>query len=162
MANEEKTNVMRLLAQKHVPFETRCYKGTGAVSGSDVAIAINEDTSRVFKTLVTVSPTRHYYVFIIPSNRELDLKKAASAACEKSIAMLLQKDLLALTGYVHGGCSPVGMKKIFPTWIDFSARNGDHICISAGKIGYQVVLNPDDLKKMIPFSYADLCKNLTD
>lgn len=158
----EKTNVMRLLAQKHIPFESRNYEGTGAVSGTEVAEALNEDPSTVFKTLVTVSPGRRYYVFVIPSDRELDLKKAAFSASEKSISMLPQKDLLPLTGYIHGGCSPIGMKKLFPTWIDESAKKKDHICVSAGKIGFQVVISADSIQSLVPFSYAELCKDLTD
>ena len=158
MKKQEKTNVMRLLDQQGVAYQSHCYEGTGAVSGAEVAAVLEQDPERVFKTLVTESRSGQHYVFVIPVLRELDLKKAAAAAGEKSIAMLKAKDLLPLTGYIHGGCSPIGMKKPFPTFVEESAVLYDSILFSAGKIGYQVELAPDDLEKLVAFQYADLCE----
>ena len=158
MKKQEKTNVMRLLDQHKVAYESHCYLDTGAVSGAEVAQVLGQDPARVFKTLVTVGKSGQHYVFVIPVLQELDLKKAAAAAGEKSIAMVKSKELLPLTGYIHGGCSPVGMKKPFPTFIDESARAQNAILCSAGKIGYQVELAPADLAKLIPFSWASLCE----
>ena len=112
---EEKTNVMRVLDQKNVHYKSYCYADTDAISGIDVAHVMNQDPSQVFKTLVTRGKSGSNYVFVIPCDKELDLKKAASAASEKSIEMIKSKELLGLTGYIHGGCSPIGMKKAFPT-----------------------------------------------
>lgn len=151
---EEKTNVMRLLEQKNIPYKHYSYVGTQAVSGVEVAEALNQDASRVFKTLVTVSKSRKNYVFMIPVAEELDLKKAAKAVGEKSIEMVKSKELLALTGYIHGGCSPIGMKKYFETVIDCTALNYETIIFSGGKIGYQVEMSMDSLKQMIPFKTA--------
>lgn len=158
MKKQEKTNVMRLLDQQGVAYQSHCYEGTGAVSGAEVAAVLEQDPERVFKTLVTESRSGQHYVFVIPVLRELDLKKAAAAAGEKSIAMLKAKDLLPLTGYIHGGCSPIGMKKPFPTFVEESAILFDRILFSAGKIGYQVELAPEELGKLTPFQYADLCE----
>ncbi|MCC2255909.1 Cys-tRNA(Pro) deacylase [Ruminococcus sp. CLA-AA-H200] len=154
--NNDKTNVMRVLDQKKIEYRSYNYLNTGAVSGSDVARALGEDPDMVFKTLVTVGKTKTNYVFVIPVDRELDLKKAARCVGEKSIEMIKQKELLPLTGYVHGGCSPIGMKKQFATTIDKSAENFDRIIFSAGKIGYQVEVSLDDLKKVIRFETADI------
>ena len=158
MKKQEKTNVMRLLDQHKVAYESHCYLDTGAVSGAEVAQVLGQDPARVFKTLVTVGKSGQHYVLVIPVLRELDLKKAAAAAGEKSIAMVKSKELLPLTGYIHGGCSPVGMKKPFPTFLDESARAQSAILCSAGKIGYQVELAPADLARLIPFSWAELCE----
>ena len=152
----EKTNVMRLLEQKKLPYTPHDYLATGAVSGAEVAAALGEPPERVFKTLVTTGVSGGHYVFVIPVAEELDLKKAAKAVGEKSIAMLPQKDLLSLTGYIHGGCSPLGMKKLFPTCIDETAQLFDTICVSAGRRGLQVELRPDDLCAVIGAEYADL------
>lgn len=156
---QEKTNVMRLLDQKKVPYRSHCYLDSGAISGEDVAHALGQDPTQVFKTLVTVGHSGNHYVFVVPVCGELDLKKAARAAGEKSIEMCKSKDLLPLTGYIHGGCSPIGMKKLFPTFLDSSAARPDTIIFSGGKIGYQVELPLEDLKKVIPFSLADLCSS---
>lgn len=158
MKKQEKTNVMRLLDQQGVSYESHCYEGTGAVSGAEVAAVLGQDPERVFKTLVTEGKSGQHYVFVIPVLQELDLKKAAAASGEKSIAMVKAKELLPLTGYVHGGCSPIGMKKPFPTFVEESAILCDRILFSAGKIGYQVELPPDELAKLTPFQYADLCE----
>lgn len=117
---------------------------------------MNIDPLRVFKTLVTVGKTKNYYVFIVPSEKELDLKKAAKSVGEKSIEMIKSKDLLSLTGYIHGGCSPIGMKKQFKTTIDESASNFETFIFSAGKIGYQIDISLNELKKVLRVSLADL------
>lgn len=154
--SSEKTNVMRILDQKKIPYKSYCYADTSAVSGVEVAEVLGENPAQVFKTLVTVSGKGAYYVFVIPVAAELDLKKAAKAVGEKSISMLKSKELLPLTGYVHGGCSPIGMKKFFRTTIDESAAAFPTIIFSAGKIGYQVEVSPEALQKVIRFAFADL------
>lgn len=153
---DEKTNVMRILEQKKIKHETHSYVGTGAVSGSEVASAVSQNPKRVFKTLVTVGKSKNNYVFVIPVEKELNLKKAAKIVGEKSIDMLKSKDLLSLTGYIHGGCSPIGMKKFFKTVIDISAEDYDTIIFSAGKIGYQVEMSLSELSKVIRFTTADI------
>ena len=157
MKKTEKTNVMRILDQHGVPYESHCYEGTGAISGAEVAAVLGQDPDRVFKTLVTVGRSGQHYVFVIPVLRELNLKKAAAAAGEKSVEMVKSKELLPLTGYIHGGCSPIGMKKLFPTFLEESAVLYDAILFSAGKIGWQVESSPDGLEQIIPFQYAELC-----
>ncbi len=156
MAELEKTNVMRILDKAKTPYRAHCYVGMGALSGVEIAKALHEDEERVFKTLVTQGKTKNYYVFVVPVARELDLKKAAGAVGEKTIAMIPQKELLPLTGYVHGGCSPIGMKKAFRTVLDASAKGFDNILFSAGKVGYQVEMNPEALTQIIRFTYADI------
>lgn len=135
---EDKTNVMRILDQKKIEYKEHTYLDTGAIGGQEVAEALGEDANRVFKTLVTVGKTGNHYVFLVPVNKELNLKKAAKAVNEKKIEMIKSKELLPLTGYIHGGCSPIGMKKFFKTTIHSTAENYDTIMFSAGKIGYQV------------------------
>lgn len=155
----EKTNVMRLLDQKKVPYESYCYIDAATTVGTEVAAVLGQDPNQVFKTLVTVGgKTKQNFVFVIPVNRELDLKKAANAVGEKSIEMIKSKELLPLTGYIHGGCSPIGMKKLFTTMVHESAKEFETIFFSGGKIGYQVEVCPEDLGKMIRFEYADLCE----
>lgn len=154
--SEVKTNVMRILEKQKIPYKHYCYEGKGAVNGVEVAAALNEDANRVFKTLVTVSKSRHYYVFMIPVAEELNLKKAAAAVKEKDVEMLKQKELLPLTGYIHGGCSPIGMKKQFPTVVHASAQNYETIIYSAGKVGYQVETSLADLQKVINCATADI------
>lgn len=150
------TNVMRILDSKNIPYKSYCYKDTGAISGKEVANVLNQDENQVFKTLVTVSDSKKYYVFVIPVNKELNLKKAAKAVFEKRVEMLKQKDLLNVTGYIHGGCSPIGMKKQFITTINITATNFDTIIFSAGKIGYQVEMSLEDLKQVIDFNLDDI------
>ena len=157
MKKMEKTNVMRILDQMNITYREHTYDSTEAISGTEVASILGEDPDQVFKTLVTVGASRQNYVFVIPVTRELNLKKAARAAGEKSIQMIKSKELLPLTGYVHGGCSPIGMKKFFSTFLDETAMLFDTILFSGGKIGFQVEMNPEDLKAVIPFEYADLC-----
>ena len=152
----EKTNVMRILDKEHIKYQAYDYTKLNVISGMDVAASLGEDFNHVFKTLVTVAKSGNHYVFVLPVNKELDLKKCAKAVNEKSIAMELSKNLLALTGYIHGGCSPIGMKKQFKTVIDVSAQNFETIIFSAGKIGYQVELRLDDLRKVIDFELKDI------
>ena len=153
----EKTNVMRLLDQKKVPYTPHTYPhGDDAVDGVTVAQMTGMDPAKVFKTLVARGASKTPYVFVIPVACELDLKKAARAVGEKSIEMLHQKELLPLTGYVHGGCSPVGMKKLFPTVFHETAENLETMIVSAGKIGYQVELAPHDLAALVRAKFADI------
>ena len=153
---EDKTNVMRLLDQAGISYESYFYGDGTPVSGDEVARILGKDPERIFKTLVTEGKSHQNYVFMVPVNGELNLKKAASAVGEKSIEMIKQKNLLPLTGYVHGGCSPIGMKKQFVTVIDESAVLFDSIIFSAGRIGAQVEISPQDLKKMIDVSFVDI------
>ena len=156
MKKNEKTNVMRVLYQKKVSYVSHSYVDTDAISGVEVAKVLNQDPNQVFKTLVTIGASKKYYVYLVPVHKELDLKKAAKAVGEKSIVMLPAKDLLPLTGYIHGGCSPIGMKKQFQTTIDHTAANFDTIVFSAGKIGYQVELPLEELKKVIRFELKEI------
>ena len=153
---EEKTNVMRVLEQKGVAYTPHTYPTDGSIDGASVAGYLGQDPECVFKTLVARGGSGGYYVFDIPVEDTLDLKKAAKAVGEKSIAMIHQKELLPLTGYIHGGCSPVGMKKQFPTVFHETAEILDTICVSAGKIGYQVEVNPADLMALVGAKTADL------
>ena len=153
---ERKTNALREveaagLAHRFVMFE--CEE---ALSGVEVAARLGEDPDRVFKTLVTEAKSGAHYVFMIPVACELDLKKAASAVDEKAIAMIKARDLLPLTGYVHGGCSPIGMKKPFQTFLHETAANYEHIFVSAGKLGFQIELSPTDLMEVIKGETADI------
>ena len=155
---EEKTNVMRTLEQKKIAYTAKTYPhGEGdAIDGVSVARAVGLEPEMVFKTLVCKGASGGYYVFDIPVEENLDLKKAARAVGEKSVAMLPQKELLPLTGYVHGGCSPVGMKKQFPTVFHETAESLSQVTVSAGKIGYQVVCDPKDLMALLRAGTADL------
>ena len=154
---EEKTNVMRILDQKKIPYTPHAYPvGDAAPDGVTVARLLGQDPAAVFKTLVAKGASGGYYVFDIPVEATLDLKKAAKAVGEKSIAMLPAKELLPLTGYVHGGCSPVGMKKAFPTVFDETAELFDTICVSAGRVGHQVELAPAELIALVGGTTADL------
>lgn len=155
-SKEEKTNAIRSLEQKKLQFQVRDYSQSDALSGLEVADYLGENPDRVFKTLVTVGRSAGHYVFLVPVSRELDLKKAAKAVNEKSIEMIKAKDLLPLTGYVHGGCSPVGMKKFFPTVIDASAEDFGEIFFSGGKIGLQIEMSLSELQKIIAFRLADI------
>lgn len=158
MTKIEKTNVMRILDQKKIDYKFHSYIDSGVISGIDVANVLNQDPNQVFKTLVTIGASKNYYVFLVPVCSELNLKKAAKAVKEKSIEMIKSKDLLSLTGYIHGGCSPIGMKKTFITTIDESAILFDTIIFSGGKIGYQVELSLEDLKQVIEYNLFDICE----
>lgn len=153
---ESKTNVMRILAHAQIPFTAHAYDVGDDISGVCVAQKIGVDAQIVYKTLVTRGKTRALYVFVIPADEELDLKKAAKAAGEKSIEMLQVKELLANTGYIRGGCSPIGMKKAYPTFIEEFAQLHDAIYISAGKIGAQVELAPTALASLINATFLPL------
>lgn len=153
---KDKTNVMRLLDQKKIPYIPYSFETDGNLTGVDVAHILNKDESTVFKTLVTQGKSKNYYVFVIPVAKELNLKKASQAVGEKSIQMVKSKELLDLTGYIHGGCSPIGMKKYFTTTFDISAKELETITFSAGKIGYQVEIKLNDLEKILKFEYYDL------
>ena len=153
---EEKTNVMRVLDQKNIAYTAHTYPEDGPVDGVSVANYLGQDVEQVFKTLVTKGASGGYYVFDIPVAENLDLKKAAKAVGEKSIAMIAQKELLPLTGYIRGGCSPVGMKKQFPTVFHETVELFDTICVSAGKIGYQVEVAPGDLIGLLGADTADI------
>lgn len=155
---EEKTNVMRVLEQKKVPYQGHTYPHDGetAPDGVSVAQSMGQDPACVFKTLVTRGASGGYYVFDIPVAATLDLKKAAKTVGEKSVAMLPSKELLPLTGYVHGGCSPVGMKKQFPTVFHQSCLDQDTIYVSAGKIGFQVEVAPQAILDLVRATTADV------
>ena len=152
----DKTNVMRVLDSKKVQYNSHEYEPDATMTGEEIAGILGEPAEKVFKTLVTQAKSGQYYVFVIPVIGELDLKKAAKVTSEKSISMIKQKDLLPLTGYVHGGCSPIGMKKRFPTFLHETARDFERIYVSAGKVGYQVELSPDDLVKIVGCKFADV------
>ena len=151
-----KTNAMRILDKHKISYKTHDYTTSGAISGIEVATALGENPAQVFKTLVTTGKTGAHYVFMIPVAEELDLKKAAKSVNEKSVEMLKQKDLLPLTGYIHGGCSPIGMKKQFKTVAHITAENFPTIIFSAGAIGWQVELPLSALKTIIPLITADI------
>ncbi len=153
---EEKTNVMRILDRERIPYVAHIYSDTAETNGVMIAERLGEDPNRCFKTLVTVGRSGNKYVFVIPVNHELDLKKAAASVGEKSVEMLKAKELLPLTGYVHGGCSPIGMKKFFKTVVDISAESFETIYFSAGKIGFQVELSLSNLGKVIPIGVSDI------
>lgn len=153
---EEKTNVMRTLDQKKIPYTAFSYDPNGPIDGVSVAAEVGLDAAGVFKTLVTKGASGAYYVFDIPVAENLDLKKAAKAVGEKSIAMLPQKELLPLTGYVHGGCSPVGMKKQFPTVFHETVNDLELVAVSAGKIGHQVQVKPAALLDLLRAKTADV------
>lgn len=156
MKKEEKTNVMRVLDGKKITYESHAYEPDPTMTGEEIAGILGEDPANVFKTLVTQGKSGAYYVFVVPVAEELDLKKAAKASGEKAIAMIKQKELLPLTGYVHGGCSPIGMKKPFPTFIHETAEGLDKIFVSAGKVGFQIELAPKDLIAVAGCRPADI------
>lgn len=148
----EKTNAIRLLDKTKIEYTLHNYTNTNAISGCEIAEVLNEDPNKVFKTLVTIGKSGTHYVFMVPVEKELDLKKAANSTGEKSIAMIKSKELLPLTGYIHGGCSPIGMKKQFKTFIDVTALNYDNIYFSGGKIGLQIETTLNNLQKIIPIT----------
>ena len=154
--DKDKTNVMRVLDSKKIAYNSYSYTPDSSLTGEEIAKLLNEDVERVFKTLVTQAKSGGYYVFVIPVSKELNLKKAAAAVHEKAVSMIKQKELLPLTGYVHGGCSPVGMKKQFPTVIHETAQNFEKIFVSAGRVGNQVELSPEELSSLVRASYADV------
>ena len=152
----DKTNAMRILDQKKINYNTYTYVNTEAISGMEVATVLNQDPNKVFKTLVTVGASKVNYVFVVPVNCELDLKKAAKAVNEKNISMIKSKELLPLTGYIHGGCSPIGMKKQFKTVFHETAYNFETIIFSGGKIGYQIEMKLNDMSKIFKYTLSDI------
>ena len=155
-AKDRKTNAIREMEAAGAIFEAKFFECPEALSGVEVARTLGQDEDRVFKTLVTVAKSGANYVFMIPVACELDLKKAAKACGEKAVSMLKSRDLLPLTGYIHGGCSPVGMKKVFPTFIDETAELYDTIMFSGGRIGCQIECALDQLQQVVPVNIADL------
>lgn len=158
-----KTNAMRKLDAMKIPYKEYIYPGDAPMSGVEVAALLGQDASRIFKTLVTVGKSGEHYVFMIGAARELDLKKAAAFVGEKSVEMIRQAELLPLTGYIHGGCSPIGMKKQFRTVIDITviditAEHGGRIFCSGGRLGCQLELELADLRRVLPVEEADICK----
>ena len=156
MKKEEKTNVMRVLDGKKIAYESHTYEPDATLTGEEIAGILGEDPAKVFKTLVTQGKSSAYYVFVVPVMEELDLKKAAKASGEKAVSMIKQKELLPLTGYVHGGCSPIGMKKQFPTFFHETASEFDKVFVSAGKVGFQIELSPEDLISVSGGKLADI------
>lgn len=156
MKKEEKTNVMRVLDGKKIQYESHTYQQDATLTGEEIAGILGEDAKKVFKTLVTQGKSGAYYVFVVPVQAELDLKKAAKATGEKAVSMIKQKELLPLTGYVHGGCSPIGMKKQFPTFIHETAAGFEKIFVSGGKVGYQIEVAPGDIVSLIRATFADI------
>ena len=153
---EYKTNIMRILDAHKIFYRHFSYDVNPAMTGVDIALMQNQNPNMVFKTLLTVARPGHYYVFLIPVARELDLKRAAVSVNEKALNMVPQRDLLRVSGYVHGGCSPIGMKKLFPTVVDASAQQFESIIFSAGRPGHQIQMAPSDLQKIVPFVFADI------
>lgn len=154
----DKTNAMRKLDAMKIPFREYTYESDGSHTGTEIARMMGQNVEQVFKTLVTVGRSGAHYVYMIPVAEELDLKKAAKAVGEKSVEMVKSKELLGLTGYIHGGCSPIGMKKFFKTTVHETAILYDTIIFSGGKIGYQIELPLDDLRKVIELTTADVVK----
>lgn len=151
-----KTNAMRMLDKAKIKYQTHEYENNGFVDGVTIASKMGMDENKVFKTLVTVAPSKNNYVFVIPVAKELNLKACAASVGEKSVEMIHVKDITKVTGYIRGGCSPIGMKKLFKTVIDESCLNLETIVFSAGKIGYQIEMNPNDLINLIGGSTAKL------
>jgi Cys-tRNA(Pro)/Cys-tRNA(Cys) deacylase len=159
MAKELKTNAMRILEQRGITFKEYILELKEAVDGVTCATMLGVPLERTFKTLVTVGKSKNYYVFVIPVAETLSLKKAAASVSEKNVEMIPMKDLLKVAGYVHGGCSPIGMKKVFTTVIDETAILFDKIILSGGKIGYFIEVNPMDIEKVIPVSFVDIVED---
>lgn len=157
MAKEVKTNAVRFLEKNKVEFSFLTYESEGFLDGVSVANKLSQPLEITFKTLVAQGKSRNYYVFVIPVAKELDLKKAARAVSEKSVEMLPVKELTAVTGYVRGGCSPIGMKKQFPTVLDISAAGREYIMFSGGKLGMQIQMKPEKLVEILRGKMEDLC-----
>lgn len=158
-SKENKTNAMRLLDRNKIQYTTHSYQNEdGKIDGVAVAHKIGKDEACVFKTLVTVGHSKENFVFVVPVAQELDMKKAAKAAGEKNIEMIHVKDINKITGYIRGGCSPLGMKKVFKTFVHNSALDYETIVFSGGKIGSQIEMNPNDLPKVIGCEFVDIIK----
>ncbi|MBO5722640.1 MAG: Cys-tRNA(Pro) deacylase [Lentisphaeria bacterium] len=157
MASNIKTNAVRLLENANIAFTAHEYDvSDGEIDAQSIARKLGVEGDQVFKTLVAETPDKAHFVFIVPAVASLNLKKAAKAAGAKSIAMIKQKELLPLTGYIHGGCSPIGMKKLFPTFIDETAILFEKIFVSGGKVGLNLEIAPEDLAGFVPAEFADL------
>lgn len=156
MAKDLKTNAMRILEQHGIGYKEHILDLKEAVDGVTCANMLGVNLESTFKTLVTIGKSGNYYVFVIPVAETLSMKKAAQAVEEKNVEMIPMKDLLKVAGYVHGGCSPIGMKKVFTTVIDETAILFDNIVFSGGKIGYFIEVNPMDIDKVIPVSFVDI------
>ncbi len=154
---ENKTNALRMLDKIKAEYKCYTYTPDASLTGVDIAALLGQNAKQVFKTLVTVAKSKQHYVFMIPVAEELDLKKAAAVVKEKSLDMVKQKELLPLTGYVHGGCSPIGMKKSFPLVIHQTAQNFATIIFSAGRVGMQLETSLESLAKLSNFKMADIC-----
>ena len=156
---QQKTNAMRILDSNKIEYNIYIYEtDDNHIDGISVAHKLNKDENMVFKTLIAQGTSKNFYVFVIPVAESLDMKKAAKSAGEKNVEMIHVKDINKVTGYIRGGCSPVGMKKLYPTFVHESGKNLEKIIVSGGKIGFQIELNPEDLKKTINFKYADIIK----
>lgn len=155
MAKEVKTNAMRILDKNKIPYELLSYECDEFIDGLHTAEKTGAPVEQSFKTLVAQGKSKAYYVFVVPIAEEVDLKLAAKVAGEKSIEMIHVKDITAVTGYVRGGCTPIGMKKQFPTFIQESAQKYDHIYVSGGRIGYTLKLSPQDLAGLVRATFAD-------
>lgn len=156
MAKDNKTNAMRMLDKLKIPYASHTYECENFVDGVQIAELLGEDTAMTFKTLVTVGKSGKYFVFCLPVNREMDLKKCARAVGEKALTPVHVKDILAVTGYIRGGCSPLGMKKPYRTVIHESARSLERIIVSGGRLGLQLELTPEDLVKACSGEFADI------
>lgn len=156
---EIKTNAMRILDRNKIPYDVVTYACEEFIDGVHIADMLGQPYGISFKTLVTVGRTGNYYVFVLPVDKEVDFKKAARCAGEKSVEMLHVKDINGVTGYIRGGCTPLGMKKQFPTFIHESAKSFDKIIISGGQLGTQIHLKPDDLARVINGKFADIIFN---
>ena len=155
---DEKTNVCRVLDSKKIEYALHTYEPDATMSGEEIAVTLGEDPEKVFKTLVTQGKSGAYYVFVVPVKAELDLKKAAKASGNKSIEMIHVREILDITGYIRGGCSPIGMKKAYPTFIDETAILSEKIYFSAGKRGVQIILDPEILAEVSNAEFCDLTK----
>ncbi|ACD22485.1 Cys-tRNA(Pro) deacylase [Clostridium botulinum] len=159
MAKESKTNAMRILDSSKIEYTTYNYQNKdGKIDGVAVAHKINKNENEVFKTLVTQGHSKEFYVYVVPVAQELDMKKAAKVASEKSIEMIYVKDINKITGYIRGGCSPIGMKKAFKTFVHNTALNCETIVFSGGKIGSQIEMNPRQLENILDCTFVDLIK----
>lgn len=153
---ENKTNAMRILDKNKILYRTRTYECDEFIDGMHIADMNGDSYEQSFKTLVTVGKTGNYYVFVIPVHKEIDFKKAAKIVGEKSVEMIHVKDMNAVTGYIRGGCTPLGMKKLYPTVIEESAKGFDEIIISGGRLGVQIIVNPFDLAKAVNGKFASI------
>lgn len=156
MSKEQKTNAMRILDKEKIPYQIHTYQCDKFVDGYETAKALGQPPERTFKTLTTQGKSKNYYVFVLPVSQELDLKKAAHVAGEKSIDMIHVKDICAVTGYIRGGCTSIGMKKNYPVFIQQSAQDFDYIYISGGRIGTQIEISPQNLIKVNKGKFVDI------